>query len=69
MNIGMKLTIGSDSCTPKRPRAAALLEHEHHDAVCRADREQVHHRGLDRHEDRAEHDHQQDERQADDSTR
>ena len=48
-------------------RAPPLLEHEHDDAVGGADREQVHHRGLDRHEDRAEHDHQQDERQADDT--
>ena len=41
----------------------APLEQGDHDAVGRADRQQVHDHGLERHQQRAEHDHQQQERQ------
>ena len=41
----------------------ALLEHERHGAVGGAHRQQVHDDRLDRHDDRPEHDHQQQERQ------
>src|SRR4029450_13476652 len=40
----------------------APLEHRHHDPVGRADRQQVHHGGIQRHRDGAEHHHQQQER-------
>ena len=48
----------------KKPIPDALLEHEGHRAVGGRHREQVHDDGLDRHDDRAEHDHQEQERQS-----
>src|SRR4029453_15282126 len=42
------------------------LEHGHHHAVGRADRQQVHQGGLERYRDGAEHDHQQQERRRQD---
>ena len=51
--------------TPNSAVAPAPLEHRDDHAVGGADRQQVHDRGLERHEDRAEHDHQQQERQHD----
>ena len=66
MNIGTKLTIGQRSCDAEQAGAPALLEDGDDHAVGGADREHVHDRGLEGHEQRAEHDHQQQERQPDD---
>ena len=44
------------------------LEHGNDDAIGGADRKQVHDDGLERHEQRPEHDHQEKERQAENGT-
>ena len=63
MNIGMNDTIGTVDSSPIRLAPPAPLEDHHEHAVGRADAQQVQQRRLQRHQDRAEHDHQQQERQ------
>ena len=66
MIIGRNGLIGTVLCEADQLVAPAPLEHGDDHAVGGADRQQVHDRGLERHEHRPEHDHQQQERQADD---
>ena len=61
--IGTNGSIGAPF-DAEQAAAPAPLEHGDDDAVGGADREQVHDHRLERHEQRPEHDHQQQERQA-----
>ena len=54
------MTVGA--VEPEQPAEPAPLEDGDDDAVGAADRQQVHHRRLQRHGDGPEHDHQQQER-------
>ena len=61
--IGIQASIVGVCWKPKKLVPVALLEDQHQQAVGRADREQVHHDRLDRHDERAEGQHQQQEAQ------
>ena len=61
---GIQASIVGVCWKPRRSAPYALLEDQHQQAVGRADREQVHQDRLDRHDDRAEGEHQQQEAEA-----
>ena len=69
ISIGASGMIGTVSCDTDQAGAPAPLEDRDDDAVGGTHAEHVEHRGLQRHQDRAEHDHQDQEGQPDDGAR